>query len=193
MPRRVEDKYRQTVPVTKYCRAVVLKFPATVTIPPMMLDRKNCVPRVRGLLGGILALAFTVSLGGCVERSITLVSDPPGSLAYLNDVQQGTTPCTVQFKWYGDYSVRLRKKENIGTPLKPKYVYYYLQTHKTTKRPWFQWYGIDLFASILPIEFKDHQIWAFIVPKVQNLSTEQLIQKARKLKDELPPPKPGSP
>lgn len=126
-------------------------------------------------------------LWGCVERSVTLVSDPPGSLVYLNDVQQGTTPCTVPFKWYGDYSVRLRKTQNIGTPLKPKYVYYYLHTHKNMPRPWFQWYGVDLFASILPIEFKDHQIWAFVAPKVPQLSTQVLIEKANALKVKLPP------
>ncbi|MGC8625200.1 MAG: PEGA domain-containing protein [Phycisphaerae bacterium] len=155
----------------------------------MILKPFYRVGRVRGWLSGALAGVVMLSLGGCVERSITLVSDPSGSLAYLNDVQQGTTPCTVQFKWYGDYSVRLRKKENVGTPLKPKYVYYYLHTQKKTHRPWFQWYGVDLFASLLPIEFKDHEIWAFIVPKVPELTTHQLIQKANKLKAELPPPK----
>ncbi len=164
-----------------------------VTIHIMMSERFHRIVRIRGFLGCVLACAWILPLGGCVERSVTLVSDPPGSLVYLNDVQQGTTPCTVQFKWYGDYSVRLRKKENIGTPLKPDYVYYFLHTHKTTKRPWFQWYGVDLFASILPIKFKDHEIWAFIVPQVPELSTAQLVQKAKKLKSELPPPKPSSP
>ncbi len=164
-----------------------------VTIHHMMLKRFHCIGRVDDLLLAALAGVLVLPLGGCVERSVTLVSDPPGSLVYLNDVQKGTTPCTVQFKWYGTYSVRLRKKENTGTPLKPNYVYYYLQTHKTTARPWFQWYGVDLFASILPIEFKDHQIWAFIVPKVPALSIRQLIEKANKLKAQLPPAKSAGP
>ena len=161
----------------------------SVTISFMILRLFHRIRHVRVWLAGALAGMVLFSLGGCVERSITLVSDPPGSLVYLNDVQQGTTPCTVQFKWYGDYSVRLRKKENIGTLLHPNYVYYYLHTHRTTRRPWFQWYGVDLFASLLPMEFKDHKIWAFVVPKVPELTTRKLIQKANKLKAELPPPK----
>jgi hypothetical protein len=48
---------------------------------------------------------------------------------------------------------------------------------------------VDLFASLLPMEFKDHKIWAFVVPKVPELTTRELIQKANKLKAELPPPK----
>ncbi len=158
-----------------------------------MRKKKQFVERLGCWLAGAFMLALPLTLGGCVERSVTLVSDPPGSLVYLNDVQQGTTPCTVPFKWYGDYSVRLRKKVNVGTPLKPRYVYYYLHTHKNTQRPWFQWYGVDLFAGILPIEFKDHQIWAFIVPKVPMLSTTELIKKANELKAKLPPPKPARP
>ena len=164
-----------------------------VTIYRMMLEKNQCVGRFGSWLGGTLICALLLSLGGCVERSVTLVSDPPGSLVYLNDVQQGATPCTVPFKWYGNYSVRLRKKVNVGTPLKPKNVYYYLHTHKTMQRPWYQWYGVDLFASLLPIEFKDHQIWAFIVPKVPTLSTPELIKKADELKAKLPPPKSAGP
>ena len=170
-----------------------LNPPPMVTIYVMMLKKSHGIERIGGWLFGALLCVLVLPLGGCVERSVTLVSDPPGSLVYLNDVQQGTTPCTVPFKWYGDYSVRLRKAVNVGTPLKPQYVYYYLHTHKNMPRPWFQWYGVDLFASILPIEFKDHQIWAFIVPKVRELSTPELIKKANALKAELPPAKPASP
>lgn len=175
------------------CPVAGLKALRMVTIHGMILEKNHCVRRVGGWLFGALLCTLVLPLGGCVERSVTLVSDPPGSLIYLNDVQQGITPCTVPFKWYGDYSVRLRKTQNIGTPLKPKYVYYYLHTHKNMPRPWFQWYGVDLFASILPIEFKDHQIWAFVAPKVPQLSTQDLIEKANALKAKLPPPKPASP
>ncbi len=136
--------------------------------------------------GMFLGLALFSAVGGCVERSITVVTDPPGSLVYLNDVEKGRSPCTIDFKWYGTYSVRLRGRKNIGTPRKPKYDYYYLHTHRTTVRPWFEWYGVDLVASLLPIQFKDHEIWAFDVPPIPQESGDQLIQNARRLKAQLP-------
>ena len=46
-------------------------------------------------------LAFAAVLGlvaaGCVERTITVRSDPPGALVYLDDVERGETPCTFRF------------------------------------------------------------------------------------------------
>lgn len=132
-----------------------------------------------------MAAAGLLTLSGCVERSITIVTDPPGSIVYLNDVEKGTTPLTTSFEWYGVYGIRIRGKKNIGTPTDPKYQYYYLHTHRATNRPWFQYYGIDLIAALLPIEFKDHKIWAFVVPPVKTLPNKQLIQNAQKMRDKL--------
>ena len=129
--------------------------------------------------------ASLLGLSGCVERSITIVTDPPGSIIYLNDVEKGTTPLTTSFEWYGTYGIRIRGKKNIGTPTDPKYQYYYLHTHRTTSRPWFQYYGLDLVAALLPIEFKDHKIWAFVVPPVKVLPKQQLIQNAEKMRNRL--------
>lgn len=129
-----------------------------------------------------------LGLSGCVERSITIVTDPPGSIVYLNDVEKGASPCTTSFEWYGTYAIRIRGKENIGTAADPKFQYYYLHTHRTTTRPWFQYYGLDLFASLLPIDFKDHKIWAFVVPPVKVLPKKQLIENAQKLRAKLNAP-----
>ncbi len=50
---------------------------------------------------------FAVALTGCVERLITVRSQPPGALVHLNDEEIGRTPVTVPFKFYGVYDVRL--------------------------------------------------------------------------------------
>ncbi len=44
---------------------------------------------------------------GCVERTITITSDPPYALVWLNDEEIGRTPVTVPFTFYGKYDVRL--------------------------------------------------------------------------------------
>lgn len=134
------------------------------------------------------AMLGLLCIPGCVERSITLVTSPKHAVVYLNDVEVGRSPCTVPFEWYGDYGVRIRAKKNIGTPQNPHWVYYFLQTHRTASAPWFQWIGPDLFATLLPIHFKDHKIWAFVVPQVSEASNDQLINNAEKLKAKLPKP-----
>ncbi len=139
------------------------------------------------LLSALLGTGMVGMLGGCVERSITVVTSPPGAKVYLNDVEQGTSPAKIPFEWYGVYDVRLRATKNIGTPEHPKLVYYYLHTHKTAHAPWFQWIGPDLIAAILPMHFKDDKIWAFILPQVPEDSASQLIKNANELKAQLPP------
>ena len=113
------------------------------------------------------------------------VDDPAGALVILNDVEVGRTPVTVPFTWYGDYDVRLRLEKNVGTPEKPVIKRYYLHTHKKTETPWFETIGVDLLAELLPVPFVDEQVWAFPVPEVVEPTDEQLIERARQLKESL--------
>lgn len=52
-------------------------------------------------------LALALWLTGCIERTITITSEPSGSLVHLNDEEVGRTPLTVPFTFYGVYDVRL--------------------------------------------------------------------------------------
>ena len=54
-----------------------------------------------------LVLAALTACAGCVERLITVTSQPSGSLVYLNDEEVGRTPVTVPFTFYGVYDVRV--------------------------------------------------------------------------------------
>ncbi len=138
----------------------------------------------------LLATVGIPFLTGCVERKITIGSDPDGAVVTLNDEEVGRTPLSVPFVWYGDYDVVLRLEKNVGTPQKPDIHRYYLHTHKRTKTPAFQIIGIDLFAELLPFTFKDEQIWAFPVPEVTEPADDALIQNARNLKTQLDAPEP---
>lgn len=74
------------------------------------------------MLSIILLSAF---FAGCVERTITITSEPAGALVHFADEEIGRTPLTVPFTWYGDYEVILRlpgyetldTHENITPPL----------------------------------------------------------------------------
>ena len=54
-------------------------------------------------------ILLMAALGGCVERTMTFQSNPPGALVYVNNQEIGRTPMRRDFTWYGNYDVVLRK------------------------------------------------------------------------------------
>ena len=70
-------------------------------------------------LSALLAVSLiaTIILSGCVERRLTINTEPQGALVVLNDEEIGQSPVTVSFNWYGDYNVRISKEgfETLNT------------------------------------------------------------------------------
>ena len=88
----------------------------------------------------LLALYFViaaVSLCGCVERRLTINTEPAGAKVILNDEYIGSSPVTVSFNWYGDYNIRI-EKGGFQT----------LRTHKNLKAPWYDYFPFDFFKRI---------------------------------------------
>jgi hypothetical protein len=124
-------------------------------------------------LPGIL-LAFTA--GGCVERSLSIASDPPGALVYLNDQEIGRTPLQREFTWYGNYEVIIRKDG-----------YQAIKTTAWVVAPIYEWVPLDLVAELLPIPLKDHRTLHYTMqpdpPPSQN--DAYLLDRASELRGEL--------
>lgn len=57
----------------------------------------------------LLAGAAVAAAGGCVQRRMTVRSNPPGALVYVDDYQIGTTPVSTDFIYYGTRKIRLVK------------------------------------------------------------------------------------
>jgi hypothetical protein len=99
----------------------------------------------------LLAAGAALAVGtGCVRRDLTVTSDPPGALVFLNDTEAGRTPLTRPFTFYGTYDVRLRKEG-----------YKTLKTKSLVLAPWWQWVPIDLVAELFPVT--DHQTKHFVM------------------------------
>jgi DUF971 family protein len=102
------------------------------------------------IAGRVSAVALALlALAGCVERTITITSEPDAALVYLNDEEVGRTPLTVPFTFYGVYDVRL---EHDGC--RP------LWTKKKAQAPWWETIGPDLVAEMIPGN-KAEQRWHF--------------------------------
>ncbi|MBN1982356.1 MAG: PEGA domain-containing protein [Chitinivibrionales bacterium] len=125
--------------------------------------------RYSGLTVGLLAAVCV--LAGCVERRLTIVTEPTEAVVWLNDEEVGTTPVTVGFNWYGDYNVRIEKSG-----------YAILNTHRDLERPLHDRFPFDFFAQVLwPKQIVDEYTWEFELQPYQQASPEELIQAAREM------------
>jgi hypothetical protein len=106
---------------------------------------------------------------GCVERKLTIVTEPTGALVALNDEEIGTSPVTVGFEWYGDYSVRI-SKDGFQT----------LSTHQNLKRPLKDVFPFDLFADAFTTKI-DEYTWTFKLQPYQQIQKDELIKSAASL------------
>jgi len=136
-----------------------------------MGNRKKC--NLFALSAAILIVSLF--LAGCVERQLTIKTEPQGALVTLNDEEIGTSPVTVSFNWYGDYNVRI-SKEGYET----------LKTHRKLKGPWYDKFPFDLFAQlIIPKRIVDSYEWTFTLAPKQYPTREELIRDAEQLKKQL--------
>lgn len=130
----------------------------------------------RGLLARLaLFLVAVLSVSGCVERRLTINTEPQGASVMLNDEDIGESPTTVDFDWYGDYNIRISKDG-----------YETLSTHRELKGPWYDGFPFDFFAQIIyPNRIVDSYEWTFELPPKRQISREELIGNAQKAKEQL--------
>jgi hypothetical protein len=121
---------------------------------------------------GFVLAACALLLAGCVERKLTINTDPQGALITLNDEEIGVSPVTVGFEWYGDYKVRAAKE---GFEI--------LNTHQKLNRPTHDKFPMDFFAEVLyPGQIKDQYEWTFQLTPYTPPAREKLLQDADTLK-----------
>ncbi len=118
------------------------------------------------------AAVATVVLGGCVERKLTIVTEPEGAVVWLNDEEIGAAPVTVNFNWYGDYRVRI-EKEGFQS----------LNTHRLLERPLHDRAGFDFVAEVLwPGRIVDEYTWEFELEPYHAPDTAMLLEQAEALR-----------
>jgi hypothetical protein len=105
---------------------------------------------------------------GCVRRTLTITTEPPQALVFLNDREIGRTTVTTDFLWYGDYDVIIRK-EGFKT----------LETNWNVNPPWYQVVPLDFFAEVLwPGRLHDRHARHFTLDPDTPPSEEELLQRA---------------
>jgi len=124
---------------------------------------KNSLRFATLLIAGFLMCFFS----GCVERELTINTSPQGGIVILNDEEVGTSPVTVNFKWYGIYKVRIDKKG-----------YATFAENVKLKRPGHDYFPRDLFEELLKPNRIDSYTWNFELKPYQEPNRKLLIDQA---------------
>ena len=94
--------------------------------------------------------ACCLLLVGCVHRSLTIRTDPPGAAVYVNDQSKGMSPVTYDFLWYGWHRVTLRKNG-----------FERLEDRRLLSAPIQFWIPFDLVVELLPVKVRDARTWSY--------------------------------
>lgn len=129
-------------------------------------------------------LLSAAGLPGCLERKISITSEPPGALVWVNDVEVGRTPVETDFVFYGDYDVRVRLDG-----------YEPVRTHMQARAPWYELPPFDLLATAVPTRIENVVKWHFVLaPPVGSdqppeQAEKELLERARGLRESLEGPR----
>lgn len=122
------------------------------------------------LLIGLLLLPA----GGCVRRRLHVRSNPPGALVYVDNQQIGTTPCAVDFTYYGTREVRL---------VKPGYET--LTVNQPIPTPWYQVPPLDFVSENLAwTKIRDNRTVTYDMAPQIIVPTEVILDRANQLRQE---------
>jgi hypothetical protein len=117
------------------------------------------------------ACLMMLYLGGCVERALTITSDPPGALVYVSSEEKGRTPVTIPFTWYGDYEVTLRLTG-----------YEALHTHCRVIPPVYEIPPFDLLSDMAPWTYHVDRSAHYQLAKLQLPTDAELVGRAEELR-----------
>lgn len=114
---------------------------------------------------GLLTLAV---LPGCVQRRMTVRSNPPGALVYVDDYQIGTTPVSTDFIYYGTRKIRLVKDG-----------YETLTVRQPFPLPWYQVFPLDFVTeNIWPWEIRDERVVDLAMMPAATMPPEEVVGRA---------------
>ena len=125
----------------------------------------------------LLFCVLLVGAAGCVERKLTINTNPAGAQVFLNDEEIGVSPVTASFNWYGDYNITIRKQGRET-----------LQTHRKLQAPWYDLFPFDFLTQILyPGRIVDSREWSFELAPQKEVGREELIKSAEQIKNQAEP------
>lgn len=131
-------------------------------------------------------LAICLAATGCVQRRMTIHSNPPGAMVYIDDYPIGITPVSTSFLYYGTRKIRL-VKDGFQT----------LTVMQPVRPPLYQVIPLDFVSeNLVPYEIRDERAFEYqlapevIVPTEQLLARADEFRRGSRVEGFVPPPPP---
>jgi hypothetical protein len=132
-----------------------------------MRGRRRLWPALRAVCGVSLALTAVLSCG-CVQRRMTIRSNPPGALVYVDDYQLGTAPVSHDFVYYGTRKIRL-VKDGFET----------LTVRQPFPVPWYEVFPLDFVTeNLIPWEIRDERVVELAMQPAAAVPPESVVARA---------------
>ncbi len=112
---------------------------------------------------------------------MTIRSNPPGALVYVDDYQIGTAPVSHDFVYYGTRKIRLVKDG-----------YETLTVRQPFPLPWYEIFPLDFVSeNLIPWEIRDERVVDLSMVPAASLPPDLVVaraEQARRAAGSLPPP-----
>jgi hypothetical protein len=122
----------------------------------------------------ILLAAVLAAGPGCIKRTISVRSDPPGALVYLDGREVGKTPLDgVRFNFYGTREFALYRDG-------------YLVERRTVDidTPWYSYFPLDIVTELLnPWEIDDHRDFYFAMKRTERPERATVLRHAHETRE----------
>ncbi len=116
----------------------------------------------------MVAALVGLAAAGCVQRRMTIRSNPPGALVYVDDYQVGTTPVSTDFVYYGTRKIRL-VKDGFET----------LTVRQPFPLPWYQVFPLDFVTeNVWPGEIRDERVVDLAMTPMMATPPEEVVARA---------------
>jgi len=118
--------------------------------------------------GLVVVIVCAAMSSGCVQRRMTIRSNPPGALVYVDDYQLGATPVSHDFVYYGTRKIRLVKDG-----------YETLTVRQPFPLPWYQYFPLDFVSeNLIPWEIRDERVVDLAMQPAASTPPESVVSRA---------------
>ncbi|TWT99584.1 PEGA domain protein [Botrimarina colliarenosi] len=133
--------------------------------------------RRRRYQAALVVLLTVLTASGCVRRRLTVRSNPPGAVVHVDNQRIGSTPCSVDYVYYGTREIRLSmpgfETLTVNQPLPP---------------PWYELPGIDFVSeNLVPARLEDARTVSFNLQRARLEPAEQIIARGEDLRRQVTP------
>lgn len=147
--------------------------------PGFIFDSYAFMRSISSVICGIIVIAVFVALSGCVERQITIKSDPDNASLLINGVPVGKTPYTYKFVHYGVSDIMIKKDG-----------YYSFRKDLEISAPFYQYFPLDLIFEVLPFTIHDNNDFIFELEALSDTDPRNILERANEVKkglESIPP------